>query len=234
MSYCVNCGVELAAAAKSCPLCDTPVINPNLLKISEAEPTYPERIDIPKSTRKRYTATIFSLLLLLPNVVCFLTNLLLTPETLWSVYVISSSLMFWFLIVFPFYIKSKYKLLIVAVDAVATALYLFVFFYMNSPDTNWFWKLAIPLDIGVFFAIGFLVAFYDKKRSAIHSMIAFFATAFLLNVYVCVIVNLFAYSVYVTYFTTILAISCLIILIFFCIADRKPKLRAWLSRKFFY
>lgn len=234
MSYCVNCGVELAASAQSCPLCDTPVINPNLLKSNESEPTYPERIEIPKSTRKRYTATVLSLLLLLPNIVCFLTNLLLTPETLWSVYVISSSLMFWFLFLFPFYIKDKYKLLIVAVDAVATALYLFVFFYMNSPDTNWFWKLAIPLDIGVFLAIGFLTAFFGKKRTTVRSMIAVFTTAFILNLFVCVVVNLYAFNIYVTYFTAIIAISCLILIIFFCIADRKPKLRAWLSRKFFY
>ena len=28
MSYCVNCGVELAPSEKNCPLCGTPVINP--------------------------------------------------------------------------------------------------------------------------------------------------------------------------------------------------------------
>lgn len=234
MSYCVNCGVELSAAAQSCPLCDTPVINPNIYKITTEEPSYPERIEIPKSSRKRYIATVISLLMLLPNIVCILTNLLLTPETLWSVYVVSSSLMVWFLCLFPFYIKDKYKLLIVIVDAIATALYLFVFFYFNSPDTDWFWRLAIPLDVGVFLTIGFLTVFFSKKRTIIRSMIAIFSAIFILNLFICAVVNLFAYSVYVTYFTTILAISCLILVVFFCIADRKPKLRAWLSRKFFY
>ena len=28
MSYCVNCGVELDASLRECPLCHTPVINP--------------------------------------------------------------------------------------------------------------------------------------------------------------------------------------------------------------
>lgn len=28
MSYCVNCGVELEASLRECPLCHTPVINP--------------------------------------------------------------------------------------------------------------------------------------------------------------------------------------------------------------
>lgn len=234
MSYCVNCGVELAAAAKMCPLCDTPVINPNIHKISNEDPSYPERIEIPKSSRKRYFATVISLLMLLPGIVCILTNLLLAPETPWSVYVVSSLLMVWFLFLFPFFIKDKYKLLIVTVDAIATALYLFVFFYFASPDRNWFWQLAIPLDAGVFAAIGFLTAYFSKKRTVIRSSIAVFATALILTLFICTVVNLYTYSVYVTYFTTIIAISCIILVIFFCIADRKPKLRAWLSRKFFY
>lgn len=234
MSYCVNCGVELSASANNCPLCDTPVINPNLSKQADVHPIYPDRIEIPKSSRKRYIATVISLLMIIPNVVCVFTNLLLTPETLWSVYVVSSSLMAWFLCVFPFYIKDKYKLLIVFVDAVATALYMFVFFYMNSSDNDWFWRIAIPLDICVFISIGFLTVFFNKKRSNIRALIAIFSTAFALNLLICCIINLYSYSVYITYFTTILAISCLIFIVFFCIADRKPKLRAWLSRKFFY
>ena len=28
MSYCVNCGVELEASLRECPLCHTPVVNP--------------------------------------------------------------------------------------------------------------------------------------------------------------------------------------------------------------
>ena len=32
MSYCVNCGVKLEQSLQSCPLCHTPVINPNELK----------------------------------------------------------------------------------------------------------------------------------------------------------------------------------------------------------
>ena len=37
MSYCVNCGVELEASLKECPLCHTPVINPNQI----GQPTPP-------------------------------------------------------------------------------------------------------------------------------------------------------------------------------------------------
>ena len=35
MSYCVNCGVELDHTLKSCPLCETPVINPRDIERKE-------------------------------------------------------------------------------------------------------------------------------------------------------------------------------------------------------
>ena len=42
MSYCVNCGVELDASAKECPLCNTPVLNPRELeKIAKAQHPFP-------------------------------------------------------------------------------------------------------------------------------------------------------------------------------------------------
>ena len=44
MSYCVNCGVELTESANSCPLCDTPVINPNILNAKRPDPPFPETI----------------------------------------------------------------------------------------------------------------------------------------------------------------------------------------------
>ena len=37
MSYCVNCGVKLEESLTKCPLCNTPVINPNILKKMESK-----------------------------------------------------------------------------------------------------------------------------------------------------------------------------------------------------
>ena len=42
MSYCVNCGVELDRSAKACPLCNTPVINPNELLRKEQKTPFPQ------------------------------------------------------------------------------------------------------------------------------------------------------------------------------------------------
>lgn len=234
MSYCVNCGVELDNSALKCPLCDTPVINPNILKNEKSDPPFPVRIDIPSASKNRYSAIIISILLLIPNIVCVATNLLFTPELFWSIYVTSSSLMFWFLFVFPFIVKKKLPYLILTVDAIATAAYIFIFYYYNSAQTGWFGSVAIPLDIAVFVAAGVLAAFFAKPRKKTHTVIALLTALISLCLIFGLVINLFAYSVVATYITMILGISCLILLIFFIAVERNEKLYAWLTRKFFY
>ena len=234
MSYCVNCGVELTESANSCPLCDTPVINPNILNAKRPDPPFPETIVIPKATKNKFSALILSLIILLPNIICIITNLIFTPTLLWSVYVASTSAMFWFLFIFPVFMKSKRKYLTITVDAIATAAYIFVFYYYNSARTGWFWKLAVPLDIGVFLCVAFLTFYFSKKRTLTKSLITTFGVLAALNVFVCVVVNLYAQVIIVTYLTIILAISGLILMLFFVAVEKNYKLRAWLSRKFFF
>lgn len=234
MSYCVNCGVELAKSSSQCPLCDTPVINPNIIDIENADPPFPEKIVLPKSTKNKYTAIIISLLILLPNIICIISNLLFTPDMLWSIYVVSSSAMFWFLFIFPFMMKSNRKYLTIAIDALATAAYIFVFYYYNSARTGWFWKLAVPIDICVFACVAILTAYFSKKKTLTKNLIAIFAVLTAINVLVCLIVNLYTKSVFVTYITMVFGISCLILLLFFVAVEKNYKLRAWLSRKFFF
>lgn len=234
MSYCVNCGVELAESSNKCPLCDTPVINPNVIKMGKTDPPFPERIVIPKATKNKFSAIIISLLILLPNIVCIITNLLFTPTILWSIYVVSTSAMFWLLFIFPFLMKSKRKYLTIAVDAIATAAYIFIFYYYNSARTGWFWKVAVPLDLGIFVCVAILTAYFSKKRTLTKSLIAVFSALTAINIYVCLIVNLYAKSVIVTYITMIFGISCLILLLFFIAVEKNYKLKAWLSRKFFF
>ena len=52
MSYCVNCGVELDDTAAFCPLCHTPVHNPNQ-PVNQTAPTPfpPERKEVPPASK---------------------------------------------------------------------------------------------------------------------------------------------------------------------------------------
>ncbi len=234
MSYCVNCGVELDNSILRCPLCDTPVINPNIINSEKSDPPFPERIELPKRVKNKYSIIILTIVLLIPNIVCALTNILLTPHLFWSVYVAASSLLAWFLFFFPFIMNQKYKYLILAVDALVTAGYIFVFYYYNSTHGDWFLKIAIPLDVGIFLIIACLVAFFSKKRSLTHTLIAVFSSLTVLNAYICLVIDLFSFSVIATYITMILGVSCLIFVLFFIAVEKNYKLRSWLSRKFFF
>ncbi len=44
MSYCVNCGVKLKKSEKVCPLCNTKVINPNIIN-DDYKPVYSSLIE---------------------------------------------------------------------------------------------------------------------------------------------------------------------------------------------
>lgn len=233
MSYCVNCGVELSESSIKCPLCDTPVINPNIINSNKKESPFPERIELPKASKNKYSAIILSIVLLIPNIVCVLTNILFTPSHLWSIYVVSSSALFWFLFIFPFLMKQKKRYLTIAIDAIATGAYIYIFYY-KSVETDSFWRIALPLVVGSYVIISALAAYFSKKRTLTKKLITVFATLTVVNIYVCTVINLYSFSVIGTYITMILGVSCLIFLIFFISAEKNYKLKAWLSRKFFF
>lgn len=67
MSYCVNCGVELADSERRCPLCHTEVHNPRQPYDRKIPKPFPNRLDLfePEDNRG-FAAAITTLLLALP------------------------------------------------------------------------------------------------------------------------------------------------------------------------
>ena len=104
MSYCVNCGVELDNTAKKCALCNTPVVNPNIIAgLSEEEKPFSDKLIIPEAIKKRFLAFVVSVTMLIPNIVMFFLNVFFIRGNFWSIYVFSSCLLFWVVFVFPFF-----------------------------------------------------------------------------------------------------------------------------------
>ena len=63
MSYCVNCGVELDSTAQACPLCHTPVFNPNELVDRKSPTPFPvERSEVPLAAKWELAILISSML----------------------------------------------------------------------------------------------------------------------------------------------------------------------------
>ena len=75
MSYCVNCGVELDATLKKCPLCETIVYHPGKMEVDKQE-TFPNKKGEVETVSKKESIIFVSILLLTVTVTCALLNIL--------------------------------------------------------------------------------------------------------------------------------------------------------------
>lgn len=79
------------------------MLNPYLDEPEEAlPPPYPDRLALPEGTNRRYIAFLVSMVLLIPNLICGVANLLILDSGVWSAYIVSSSLLFWVFFIVPF------------------------------------------------------------------------------------------------------------------------------------
>lgn len=84
MSYCVHCGVELDDAARRCPLCHTPVLDPNRLQNRETPPSFPQRREEVLPVSKKEAGLLLTAMLLSAAVCCVVLNLFLGRGRAWS------------------------------------------------------------------------------------------------------------------------------------------------------
>ena len=131
MSYCVNCGVELGAAEKVCPLCSTVVLNPHVIPEDDPKTTYPrdaEELLLDLRENTRLTALIISVLLALPAVVCMVCAYGINHSLDWSVFVVISCALLWCFIVPPVLWKRAQLLTFVVFDTIAVAVFLYALY----------------------------------------------------------------------------------------------------------
>lgn len=146
MSYCVNCGVELEASLRECPLCHTPVINP-LEAGKELPPSpFPVNKGQVEVVKRKDLGILLSVVLTATSATCLLLNLLVFNQSLWSLLVIGICICL-FVFTFPavFYSKMPPFLSLFA-DGAAVAVYLYMIAYL-TPSTAWFWKLGLPIVV---------------------------------------------------------------------------------------
>ena len=144
MSYCVNCGVELADSEKKCPLCGVPVINP-LKPYTEPElKPYPDRIEeVMKTIDLRFGVWLATLVLLIPCAVTLICNLSVNHTVSWSLYVIGACACIFVSVLLPLLLKSLKPYYFVLFNGIATSLYLLLICYLSGG--SWFLPLALPI-----------------------------------------------------------------------------------------
>lgn len=145
MSYCVNCGVELDASARECPLCNTPVLNPRELeKIAMAQRPFPTEKGQVETVKRKDLGILISMVVLATAVTCGVLNALVFRENLWSLAVIGACIILW-VIMIPAVIYTKQPVYVsLLYDGGAVALYLFMLSYLTG-SRSWLWGLGIPI-----------------------------------------------------------------------------------------
>lgn len=145
MSYCVNCGVELDASAKECPLCNTPVLNPRELeKLATAQRPFPTEKGQVEAVKRKDLGILVSMVVLATAVTCGILNAFVFSGALWSLAVIGACIILW-VIMIPAVIYTKQPVYVsLLYDGGAVALYLFMLSYLTG-SKGWLWGLGIPI-----------------------------------------------------------------------------------------
>lgn len=144
MSYCVNCGVELDASLKSCPLCHTPVINPNELQNKKPASPYPAVQGQVDTVKRRDLALLSVIVLTATALSCLLLNLFVFSGSPWSLYIIGACLVLFVLFLPAFLITRLPVYISLLFDGIAIGVYLYMISF-NTADNRWFFRLALPI-----------------------------------------------------------------------------------------
>ena len=162
MSYCVNCGVELEAAQRSCPLCGVEVINPKQ-KTNHEKVSYPKQRDEFKKKDRIFWLKFISILLAMPIITCILSDLLVSKRITWSIYVVAGVMLLWVVSTSPMYFKKFSIVKMLFIDIAATMISLMVIEYMSGGH-GWLGKIALPICIYVLVS-GLLVVYLHWRFS---------------------------------------------------------------------
>ena len=232
MSYCVNCGVELDKTAESCPLCHTPVLNPNELVDRIGPKPFPtERAEVPPET-KWGLAILISAMLGSMAVCCGLLNLLLRTSHIWSLYVIGAAAMLWIFLVPPLMRRGLSPLVQVAADTAAVGGYVLLI-ALDLDGLDWYVHLALPIVALLGIILLFLVlVLRDHQRSILSTIALVIGAAGLFVLGVEFFGDLYFHGAWSPSWSAVVCIVTLAMDIPLVVVRRVPSLREAARRRF--
>lgn len=232
MSYCVNCGVELAPSEPVCPLCHTEVQNPRQPFDRKAPQPFPARLDLfrPQSDRG-FTAAIITLVLLLPAAICLACDVAYTSSAGWSMLVIGAMAMLWVFIVPALFIHRHPILFGVILDTAALLGYLFVVEHFAARGL-WFLHMALPIVVMVagLFAVDYgLIS--KVVRGKFRQAAVVLLTAPILPLGIEIILDLYLQGEITLQWSFFVAIPCLILALLLLLLGRRERFRNQMKKR---
>ena len=140
LMYCVRCGVRLQDGTEICPLCQTPVWNPEQ---TEQKYSFPESMTRHHRESDLPGAIVLTILSIVVTVVTLIVCFRLYRELRWGGFVIGGVLLFYIVAVLPCWFREPRGEVFVPVDHAATALY--VLYICLKTGGHWFLGFAFPV-----------------------------------------------------------------------------------------
>lgn len=232
MSYCVNCGVELAPSEHACPLCGTEVVNPRQPFDKNYPKPFPSRLDIFAPTDDRgLVAAIVTIALALPAAISLACDVAYSKGAGWSVLVIGAMAMLWVFIV-PVILIRRHRVLIAGVlDTGAVLGYLWIV-ERFAANGLWMRQLALPLVIlaDVLFTVDYFiitkVITSNLKKAA---MAIATAPVMLIGIEICL--DLFLDGTVSLLWSYLVSIPCLIVALLLVVIDRRQRFKEEMHKR---
>lgn len=231
MSYCVNCGVELDASLKACPLCNTPVINPKEIPYTRQRVPFPKEKGQVEVVKRRDLGVLLTTVLIATAVTCVLLNLLVFNGSPWSVLVAGVCLVLWVLCI-PLVIYTKLNLYAaLLLDGLSVILYLYMITFMTGSQ-GWYWGLALPIAVLVTVLVE-LFALCIKKlpRSFLATTLFFFIGAAALCVGIELLIDRYLGKALGLSWSAVVLTVCVIVIILLITLLSRKRLRNAVRRR---
>ena len=212
MSYCVNCGVKLDDSLERCPLCNTPVINPNEVSCSHSVPPFPKENGQVETVKNKDMAILYSLVLIATGASCGLLNLLAFNSSAWSLYVIGV----YFSLLF---------------DGLAIVLYEYLITF-NTPSSRWFYELALPIT-GIVTLLAIIIAALNRRiaSSFLATALYLFAEVAVLCVSIELLIRRFLAEPYMLTWSAVVLTACAVIIVALITMLSRKRLRGAVRRR---
>lgn len=167
MSYCVNCGVELAKSEKSCPLCGVEAVNPAEPWKEPVSRPYPATLErVMRGVDRQYFAVLTTLLLAIPLSVCVVVDLLSAQALTWSSYVVGAGAVSVATVLLPVGIGAGNPWRNLLVDALSVLALLWLIDFKSTPEgLRWFLPIALPTVLALCAIMAVLILYFRKRRN---------------------------------------------------------------------
>ena len=214
MSYCVQCGVKLEQSLKTCPLCHTPVINPNELNVTNlsngAGPFATVKGEV-EPMKKHDIGLWLTLVFGSTALACGILNLFVFDHNYWSIPVIGACMILWLFFCPRMFLPKIPVSVNLAVSAVSVIFYELAITLMTERD-RWFYELVLPITLvmlGLTILYGALYKFVSK--SLIASALYLFIDAALLSVAVeCFVDKFLRQEIHIFWSAIVLSVCAVI------------------------